>query len=245
MKNFPISITDSNELYGFSTRTSTVLDNRLSGDAFVSSYNKSLKEANSELASALGRNLGSDFTGLLFTGDVKRDDGFISLRDYTRSECHSADPARVEAALKVYEAVVNVGTTIYKLGYVDETAKLEALFSELDKPEMQAALQAIEATGRYETLKAAQLEFEATYKDKTITESEINYPLVKDSKIKIAKALNWLLSYVEANAELNTDGFVKAESEIDEIITDIVTIARARKTRDSNSKKKEEEIKKE
>ena len=136
---------------------------------------------------------------------------------------------------------LHIGITIYKLGYLDETAILEALVSDIDQPEMQATLKTIEATGRYETLKAARQVFEVTYKEMTATESEINYPLVKDSKIIITRALNWLLNYVEANASMKTDGFIKAESEIDEIITDVVAIARARKTRGDNTKKKEDE----
>jgi cell fate (sporulation/competence/biofilm development) regulator YlbF (YheA/YmcA/DUF963 family) len=102
---------------------------------------------------------------------------------------------------------------------------------------MQEAIAAIEANERYNELIQAQKSFEYTYKTQNQIESQIDYPLVRSSRKLIAASLNWLLSYVESNASMNLKGFAEAEQEIDEIITDVVSIARARIARVEKEKK--------
>jgi hypothetical protein len=84
----------------------------------------------------------------------------------------------------------------------------------------------------------AQDKFEETYKSKVDAEAAIDLPLLKDSKIRVSKALYALLTYVESNVELHSAQFSPIEQKINEVITDIVAIARARITREENEKKK-------
>ena len=78
------------------------------------------------------------------------------------------------------------------------------------------------------------MDFERVYNLKIDTESAIDYPLIKDARDRITKYPKAWLSYIEINAELNPGKFGAISVEIDEMIIEIVAIARARETRKGN-----------
>lgn len=105
-------------------------------------------------------------------------------------------------------------------------------------------MQAIETLSEpawYAKLKEEQSKFEQIYKDKIDAESEKNSPQIKAIKKKLSKYLNALLTYVEMKAELNAEKFSPLAGKLDEIITDIVSIAKARQTRKGNASDKANE----
>ncbi|NJK86867.1 MAG: hypothetical protein HC906_13725 [Bacteroidales bacterium] len=166
MKKLPFSILVNNELYTLSSRIYAVLFKNLPNDAHVKDLIVELKKWFENLAAALGKALGSDYTDMLFIYDRLRDRAFVSFRDYIGSETNSDVTERENAALSLEDIIHNVGFSIQNLGYVAETSKLNALFREMNKPESISALNIIEAAGRYERLKNAQDLFEKTYNEK-------------------------------------------------------------------------------
>jgi hypothetical protein len=187
---------------------------------------------------ALGKALTSDFTPVILDKDKARDHGFLSLREYVKSCLHDIDPVIALAAKKISIIIQTIGNDIYRHGNIDETAEMNSLISELSKPETMQLLKLIGADVRFKVMSDAQDDFEKTYNSKVTVDSTINYPLLKDSKIRVAQSLNALLTYVESNVEFNKAQFGPIEDKINTVITDIVTIARARITRVENEKKK-------
>ncbi|NJK86866.1 MAG: hypothetical protein HC906_13720 [Bacteroidales bacterium] len=65
-------------------------------------------------------------------------------------------------------------------------------------------------------------------------EESIDYPLAGESRAKIITQLNWLLPYIDSKSEKEAV-YLDCNKQIDAIITEIVTIARARKTREEKN----------
>jgi len=240
MKNMPFSILYSNELYTASTRIVEASKGALGSDPYASTLCLHIGQSNSDLAKALGKALNSEFTPVLLVRDKERDDSFISLRDYSSSCSHSKNPKQAAAGRSILSIFDNVGNSVYYLGYALETAKLKTLIEALETSSAQQALETIGAKERFEELKSSQDEFEKTYQGKIETESAINYPLVKDAKLRITKYLKTLLFYIDTNSDLDVAIFGAAKEAINQIITDTVAIAHSRATRIENAVVKED-----
>ena len=240
MKKFPFSILNSNELYTASNRIIDASKGSLGSDPYTSTLCLHIGQGNKDLAKALGKALNSEFTPLLLVSDQERDDDFISLRDYTSSFIHGKNPIQAAAGRSIMSIIDNVGKSIYNLGYAEETSKMNTLIEALETPSAQQALATIGATERFEALKSSQDEFEKTYQIKIKTESDINYPLVKDSKSRITKYLKTLLYYIDTNSDLDGAVYGAAKEAINQIITDTVAIAHSRATRIENAEDKED-----
>jgi len=240
MKNFPFSILNSNELYTASTRIVDASKATLEGDPYTSTLCLHIGQGNSDLGKALGKALYREFTPLLLVHDQERDDSFFNLRDYASSCSHSKNPIQAAAGKSIRAIFDNVGNSVSNLGYAKETAKLKTLIEALGTSSAQQAIEAIVATERFEELKSSQDQFEKTYQIKIKTESDINYPLVKDSKLRITKYLKTLLYYIDTNSDLDGAIFGAAKEAINQIITDAVAIAHSRATRTENAEDKED-----
>ena len=237
MNSLPYTILYSNEFYTSSKRIHGILTSTLTDNSYVTSLCSLLGTGISDMEKALGKALKSEFTPVLFQKDAERDSAYLGLRNFIKSYVHSRDSVKAGAAIKLLSVIENAGNNIYRLGYVDETAKLNALILSLKAGEMAQALQTTGATEWFQEMETAQLEFEKAYKEKVDMESAIDYPLLKDSKNRIAKTLKALLSFVESNAELTPAQYKPVEEKINEVITSIVSITRARITRVENEKK--------
>jgi hypothetical protein len=190
---------------------------------------------------ALGRLLKNEFTLVLVAKDDNRDDFYWGFRDHITSQTHNRKSAdKQAAAIKLYTFLDDLGFGLASLGFVDETAKLNTLIAKCKTAEYTALIATVGATEWFTDLEAAQIDFETTYNSKTDKEGDENIPFLKDSKKLVKAALKPLLAYVESNVLVNEAVFKPIESQIDEIITDIVTIAHARITRKANEKKEEE-----
>lgn len=243
MNEFPLTILDSYELYTGAKRINLVLTTDLSDDAYVRVMCSNLTAGISGMEKAMGKNLKSDFTDLLIEKDKRRDSAFLGLRNYINSQVHSSNSEKATAALKLASILNDIGNGIYRLGYADETAKLNTLITALKKADNSSLLKTILGEEWLNELNASQEEFERSYSTKIQAESEIDYPLLKESKKKVIQFLRTLLSYVESNTWINETKYKPVALKIDEITTDTLSIARNRITRMENEKK-EQEVKK-
>jgi len=241
MKKLPFSLLSSNELFTTSSRINEACKLSLSSDVYISNLYSSIDQGNNDLSKGLGKSLNSDFTPLLLVQDQLRDNAFIGLRDFASSFSHSNDEAKATAGKNLTGIFETTGNSAYSLGYSVETAKLNSLIMNLSTPASLKDMESIGATEWFEQLKTSQAEFERVYNSKIDTESAIDLPLIKDARDRITKYLKALLSYIDINAELDPVKYSAIADKIDEIITEIVAIARARETRKGNVPKKPEE----
>ncbi len=238
MKSLPITILTTEEIYTFSERFKELLREAGINDEFVDRMLPVILKENEDLSLVLARVASSIFTKKICNKDNKRDKAFIGLRDYINAFTHSPDEETAEAAIFLKDIIEKRGNTIHKLGNAAESAELNLLFIEMDKPEAQAALEKIVALSWYSNLKTEQVGFEEIYKEKVDTESQIDIPSTKEVRKSVSKILHVLIDYIEINAKYFADTYSSLADKIDELIADTVTVARARQTRKGN---KEEE----
>lgn len=185
------------------------------------------------LGAALNRDRTSEFTALIGQGDSQRDSTFIAFRDYIKA-CSSRRVLEVAAAGEYLTNIVKKhGWTLYARTYTEETAALKALFAELDGAEAATAMQTLNAAPWYDDLKAAQAAFEETYNNKITAEAQADYPLLRETRSSIIRHLTALLDFIRVLGEVNASGaYATMVEQLNEIINDVMTVARARRTRE-------------
>lgn len=176
----------------------------------------------------------SEHTALLAVRDDSRDGAFVGLRDFVKAFVSSGSPEKAAAGELLVEIFRSRGWSIFSLGYSAETSQLNVLVNDLETPEAQAALTTIGATVWLDDLKTAQGEFETAYQEKVAAQAGEDYQPIRDGRRQVARYVAALLSYVDLQSDLNPVQFGPVVDKIDEVIVDVVTVARARRTRGGN-----------
>lgn len=128
--------------------------------------------------------------------DATRDDLFVGFRDLIDAHKRRTAPAIVAAYEQIWGIIAQAGTTLYRLGYTEQSGKMEALFAELDKAENQAAIATMHADAIYADLKQAQADFVAIYNDRLQEDTLKDYPTLSEAKSKTVPHVNILLDAI-------------------------------------------------
>jgi hypothetical protein len=180
----------------------------------------------------MGKDKSSVYTEKMAEKDAERDAAFLALRDFAKANANRSDNRVSTAANVIINRIKKHGWTLYSLGYSDQTANLNLLFEDLDAPDAVSAMQVIGAEGWYADLKNAQAEFENTYKEKVSGEAQEDYLRLREAFTVLGRHLNVLLDTIGLLQELDETGNIDTVvQQINEVITDVMTTARARRTR--------------
>ena len=139
--------------------------------------------------------------------------------------------AIIDAYEQIWPLIEKAGTTLYRLGYAEQSGKLEALFAELDKPENQTALTTMHADGIYADLKQAQADFVTIYNDRLDEDTKKDYPTLSEAKSKTVPHVNGLLDAIDILDETDPGTHDALVDRLNGITTEIMAVARARKSR--------------
>ncbi len=240
MKELPVSILSSTELNTFATRLVGVSNEALADNPYVVTLGTIIEKSNADLSDSLGKTMGSEYTSKLLVKDQGRDHAFIGFRDYISSFTHDKNVEKQVAAIALASIIENIGNRIYSLGYAVESSKMNSLISNLRTPQAQQDMDTIGAGDWFEQMTSAQEAFENLHKTKIEADAEINYLTVRDSKLIIARYLQSLLNYIGTNSDLDGARYEPVKEKINVLITDAVTIARARITRIENADKEKD-----
>jgi len=240
MKDLPVSILSSAELNIFANRIVGVSNEALSDNPYVVALCTLIAKSNADLSDSLGKTIVSEYTSKLLMQDQARDQAFIGLRDFISSYTHDKNVEKKVAAITLASMIENIGNRIYSLGYAVESSKMNNLISNLGTPQAQQAIDTIGAGDWFEQLTTTQEAFEVLCKTKVEADSEINYLRVRDSRVIIARYLQALLNYIGTNSDLDGAKYEPVKEIINVLITDAVTVARARITHAANVDKEKD-----
>jgi hypothetical protein len=235
MNNLSFYLLNTEETFTTSTRITTVIEEDLNGDPFIDKIVPIIRAYSSKLSTVLGRTTDQYYTRQLEKDDDAQDSAFIGLRDYCKAFMNAPEEDMKEAAIKLVELFKAKGWSLWSEGYTVQSAKQHSLISELEKEEYQNALKTILGLSWFENLKTKSEAFEKTNQEKIDAEAGKESPLVGETKKTIIKYLEPLLSYVNIMAEMNEVDFELASKKIDDIITNAMALAKARKTRKNNT----------
>lgn len=184
---------------------------------------------------ALNRTSDSEYTKLIFNKDKKRDDCFISFKDAIRPFLRKDNPEIVEAAEYLVKIIEKHGTTLYSLGYVEQTSVMKLLFTDLQTGKAKGAMQKLPGLQSwYDDMVQAEKDFEDTYVDKTEDTSDKSILPLKQSLPVLSRHL---IALVENIKIINDNAPGSCDALIDQmniIISEIMTTAKANKTRKAN-----------
>jgi hypothetical protein len=221
-----------NELVTLVNRLIAIIEKALANIPFIQKVIKLVKDDLVDLEKTLTKDLSSEYTQQLLDRDNLRDSAFLGLRDFVRANTHRINLEIVKAAEMVYNIIKKHGTALYKMGYIQQSAKLKLLFNELNEPLVQQALATIQAASWYEELKSTQAEFEQMYAEKITDATKKDYPQLYDAKAKLGRDLSVLLDAISVVEKIDDEPDVTTiVHQINEVITDVMTQARARRTR--------------
>ena len=232
LKDLSITYLSPSELLTTSERIDAIISEALSDQPFVTKISGVMKKDLDNLQESMGKDKSSVFTEKMAETDAKRDATFLALRDFSKASANRSDNKVSAAADLIINKIKKHGWTLYSMGYSDQTAALNLLFDDLDAADAVSAMQVIGADGWYTDLKNAQAEFENTYKEKVSTEAREDYLRLREAFSVLGRHLNVLLDTIGLLQELGeTENIDTLVEQINEVITDVMTTARARRTR--------------
>lgn len=220
------------------------------GLSYIDGFAGLVKANVNELNAALAKTRGLELTAEVYAADDRRDMRFKSFRGFIDHKRYSEDANEREHAEYLWAILNRHSLSLWTLGFTDQTARLNTLFSELDSADKaQDALAAIAATNQYAAVKTSQSDFESIFKARTQEASaKDDDPKVRASRKKLAGNLEALLINIEMAEELNQEAGEETLSKIkslignvNEVVASAMSIARARVTRAASEEETEEE----
>jgi len=143
---------------------------------------------------------------------------------------HWEDDKR-EAAERLVNVIRRHGWSLYRFGYTKQSAATNALLSELDKEPSSADVTLLAMQEWTERMKSGQQEFEGTLNQREALDA-IEKPVLLETRKQVYADLSASLNYLESMAEFNaTPEMEELINTINEVITNVTTSAKARRTR--------------
>ncbi|TRX72302.1 DUF6261 family protein [Carboxylicivirga sp. M1479] len=221
----------SSEFYTLVKRIITAIENSSIDEATKSMLKSRLLQQLIIFDEALNRKKTNPLTEKLEQLDDERDNLFMGLRTSAEALTYHWDETIKEAANYIVEVIRRNGWTMHHSGYTAQSASSNALISELQK-EPAATHIATSTLGEWlSNFSKCQNDFENTSVERVKLDTE-DKPIVSTTRKMLYGDLKSTLSYLETMAEFNsTSELENLIGNINEIITDVTSSAKARKTR--------------
>ena len=168
LRSIPYTVLNLAQLLALCDQIYKVVKERHPEEASLAGFLKSFSDAIEQAKLALASTIKEELTDAVETADALRDDCYVVLLTFIRAGLRrSAQPAYQQACERLFAIFdQNGGYALYNYSYNDQTAALESLLKDLDSPQAQADIEAIEATQRLKELKAAHEAFKAVYAER-------------------------------------------------------------------------------
>ena len=201
-----------------------------------------------QVEAALGREQASEFTAQLSEKDQIRDDAFVALRDLAKACTNRSNPEVSQAGELIYALFEARGLTLYSKGYTEQSAGMNLLLEDLSTEQASDALATMGAPSWYDELRLAQDSFEQAVREKLSTESQDDILPIRFSRSQLTDHIETLLGCVRAmrdyqeltDAPNGYSALDESISSINEIITNAMTIAKSRRTRNESANEHED-----
>jgi len=194
-----------------------------------------LQNACDELKRVFQREDSSNYTERLAQKNHERNRAFLSLTGYLRGLSRfNIKPEKAAAASNLIRIIEKHGSTLYRLGYTKESAALYSLLKELALAESQEWIREAGAEELCGQLDSVAKSFEELHRIKITKESAIDLPLQNKAMRDVIYRLNFLLTYIDTDAYEDPDTYGTCAMQISEVIDEIMSRVRARRTRHVN-----------
>ncbi|MGB3465416.1 MAG: DUF6261 family protein [Cyclobacteriaceae bacterium] len=207
-------------------------------DALLSRRIENVKLYSGFLADAINKKKKSEFTPILAEKDSLRDNAFRSFNFAVLSAVYNITPAISEAGKTVQEVIKRHDPSLYRLGYVAQTAEMKSLQQELDQ--LSDAIDLAGVQSQYNKMTQTMAAFNLVYKEKAEAESGVKKPTVLESKKELSRQVILLLRQIQIFVEDSEEGMDLLVEKYNEVLSSTMTLVRARRTRGNNKTDEEE-----
>ena len=176
--------------------------------------------------------------------DDKRDKIFIGLRKRIEAELYNVtNPAAQEAAKNLLEIIAKHGNRLHVEGMSVQSARLVALFKDLESDSAKADLATLGLDNLLDKLKQAQSEFAAIQQQRSELESAEDIPTKEEARVELVGKLIVLFKGLDFLSADQPKDYSEMASQVQTIADELVASERIRnRTSDQSSGKGESEL---
>lgn len=205
-------------------------------DPLLMAVTQEVKSAMAVVRTVIGRIDGNPLTQQLAELDSQRDMAFRAFRNYIFAcSTRVAQASFVEAGEKLCDILQQAGWRLYNEGYANQSAQTAVLLQKLSAPEAVGAIEQIQAGDWFEEFVDLDKQFNELWNKRAREDGGDDLPLLREAKADLDQAIETLLGVIEMRAARDTAKYGPAVAALNEIITELMSIARARETRQSDS----------
>ena len=231
LNDISVSIMVPEELTVFSDRVTAVTGPPF--DVILGKRITSITLGSRNLTNAINRDKKSPFTPVLAKWDNRRDNSFRSYNFAVLSAVFNNTPEISKAGKKIQEVIIRHDPSLYRLGYVAQSAKMKSLTQELD--ELTADMESANVMEQYTAMKDDMAAFNEVLKQKDEAESGMKVPGKEESKKELSRQIILLMRQVQILIEDQEDGIESLVEKYNEVISSTMAQVRARITREENN----------
>lgn len=237
IENISISVVEPEELATLAQRISKILTEAAFKNTLIGRALTLIQGDIDALNTALSTSRVSAFTQKVNEKDNRRDKVFIGFRTVLEAYTYHLEENLSKSAEKLLTIFRKYGNRLHREGNAVQTAKMKLLVADLELPENTAELTALQATSWLVMMKKENEDFEALVEERSIEQSGKESSLLNEKKTTLGNRLNKLLDTLELMEDSGEpDNITETVAKINEAITQVMTAARARKTRSNNAK---------
>jgi len=201
------------------------------------------EELVSEFNNVLGISRSNPLTAVLAEKDSARDSILGNFIKYIRGAQSHHEEEKAQAAAKLYRLIKQYRFDIKSGSYAAESTRIRSLLTELEQDEeLKAAVELIGVGQVVIDLRRAQMEFETAHEELLASKAQISAASTLGRIVKpLRKDIRHLLNLIDAFHAMYPDEWNDTVNELDEIVVELASRAKGRRTRGENEKEEEEE----
>jgi hypothetical protein len=225
------SLATVTETADISNSVSVSIESAALTDDFLTRENQKLKSKAATMVAGIGTERGKALKEKVDDADSKRDSLLIAVTQFLKAQSTWNNAATVEAAETLLNIIRAHGPNIAYASYEKESALLDSILGEFEKPVPAAALVTLNLTTLVSELKTAQTEFKALYQQSATLESG-KAGIVSPTSIKkeTAMVLNTIVDYLNVMCTVNPRMYQNLANNIAELVNSLNGKIRTRRT---------------
>jgi hypothetical protein len=222
------SVTETADI---SNSVSVAIESASLTDEFLTRETPLLKSKAAAMVAGIGAERGKAMKDDVDETDALRDTKLVALTMFLRAYVIWNNATTSEAANTLLRIIKSHGSNIIHASYEKESALLDSILGEFEKPEPAAALVTLNLTTLAGELKAAQTRFKELYQQSATLESgKANVVAPTSMRKETIEVLNTIVDYLNVMCTVSPRVYTSLTNNIAELVNSLNTKIRTRLT---------------
>ncbi len=232
LKQLSHSRLTTTQLQFFSLQAMGLIQPFLETSSFLSRQHTELKGSTDAIKKLTGVSYKLDITEELTAADEDQDQILIAIRETCKAKVASAffNKNAADEGGKVLDVMDDFGKDLIYGSYEKQCATIPAFITRMAEPKNAESAQKVGIAPFVTALAPAHAKFKDLYNQK-LTETEVPTTTIKVETKKLRYRLDALLPYIDAQITDSVDEFAALKAPMNQLITEVMSQVRARKTR--------------